>query len=667
MTNVSSKIRPVITAAVLLAALSRCFAAGLLTPIDCNSENNVFMKSHKVNVTINNGFARTEVDQVFGNNGCDNLRAIYSFPLPRQASLSELSLWIDGKEVMGEVLEKERAKKIHHEQMDKGGDTALAEKNDYKTFQISVYPVRAEGETRVRLVYYQPIEIDLNVGRYVYPLAEGGVDEEQLAFWSMDDKVREQFRFDLELKSAFPVKDVRVPAFMNQAIISKADGEQSGGEVYNITIDSPQGDALTRDIVVYYRLDDAVPARIEIVPYKIDAASEGTLMVVVTPAADLQRITEGTDWCFVLDKSGSMGGGKIAALVDGVSKVIGKMTSQDRFRIITFNDSAADFTGGYINATPENIQSTLNRVKAITAGGSTNLYAGIAMAYDKLDDDRTTAVILVTDGVANVGTTEQREFVKLLKQYDIRLFTFIIGNSANQPLLERLAIESNGFAMNVSESEDIVGRIIQAKAKVLYQNMHGVELVFGGEKVTELTPAKIGSLYQGQQLVMFGHYNGDGDLELEMKAKISGQERSWKCSVNLPAIDTDNPELERMWALSRIDELMQQVRDEGESSTLRNKIVALGTEYSLVTDYTSMLVVSEVEMENLGLQRKNADRVATERNAQQQKAAQPVKNYTQNNPNGGMFNGKSAPGVGSGPVGVLFVMFSVWLKRRRRN
>ena len=42
-------------------------------------------------------------------------------------------------------------------------------------------------------------------------------------------------------------------------------------------------------------------------------------MVVVTPAASLKRIAEGTDWTFVLDISGSMAGRKIATLGDGVS------------------------------------------------------------------------------------------------------------------------------------------------------------------------------------------------------------------------------------------------------------------------------------------------------------------------------------------------------------
>lgn len=46
-----------------------------------------------------------------------------------------------------------------------GNDTTLAEKDRYKTFDVSVYPVAAGAETRVRLVYCQPLGLDLGVGR----------------------------------------------------------------------------------------------------------------------------------------------------------------------------------------------------------------------------------------------------------------------------------------------------------------------------------------------------------------------------------------------------------------------------------------------------------------------------------------------------------------------
>lgn len=669
-------IAAILIAFLVLANVSE--GAGLLKPTNGDASD-VFIKSHHVNVVINNGFAKTEVDQVFGNSSDIDLEAIYTFPVPKQASLSEVSLWIDGKEIIGEVVERQQARQIYEDQLSKGNDTALAEKNDYMTFDVSVYPVRAGSETRVRLVYYQPLEIDSNVGRYLYPLAEGGVDDQRISFWAVDDVVHEEFTFDLTLKSAFPVQDVRVPGYMDKALIEQtgqAAEEGSGqSDEYHIRLDSTEGDALTRDIIVYYRLADDVPARVEVVPYRAGKNEDGTFMVVVTPAADLQRITEGIDWVFVLDKSGSMSGGKIATLADGVSRVIAKMSANDRFRVITFNNGAQDFSGGFKNATEGNVQSILGKLSALHADGGTNLFAGLSMAYNGLDDDRTTNILLVTDGVANIGPTQHSDFLNLLCQYDIRLYTFVIGNSANQPLMERLAKDSNGFAMNISDSDDIVGRIMQVKSKILYEGLHDVELKFHGERVKDLTPAKPGSLYQGQQLVMFGRYTGSGPVRVELSAKISGQQHSWDCDADFPEIDTDNPEIERLWALSMIDEMMQEIREMGESASLKQAIVNLGTEYSLVTDYTSMVVLSEEQMEEAGIQRRNADRVNRERTAQQQRNNQPAKNYrvdqNKQNPSGnnGAFDGRKSPGIGtgSGPVGPLFVGLAMWLNRRKRK
>lgn len=654
--------KQILCAAAVIAAAT-VHGAGLLKPVGA-LDSGTSIKSHRVEVVINNGFAQTTVDQVFSNHADQDFEAVYSLPLPKEASLSELSLWIDGKEVIGEVLEKEKARKAYEKQVAQGKETALAEKNDFKTFDISVGRIKAGQDTRVRIVYYQPMHIDLNIGRYVYPLAEGGVDDERIAFWETDNRVQEQFSFKLKLKSAFPLKDVRMPGYDQTAQISKT-GESENQTVYDIQIDSAEGGtSLSRDIICYYRLDDTAPARVELIPYRASSKEPGTFMAVITPAADLKPITEGIDWIFVLDKSGSMSGNKIQTLAKGVEKVLGKMSPNDRFKIVTFNNNAQNLTGGFIAATPENVQHWIQTVQGIQADGSTALFDGLKEAYNGLDSDRTTGIILVTDGVCNVGPTGHKAFLNLLHQYDIRLFTFVMGNSANQPLMDRLAKDSGGFAMNISDSDDIIGRLLQAKIQVMNECMHDVELTFGGEKVHHLTPAVTKSLFMGQQLVVFGRYDGSGSVDLKLTAKISGQPQEWNCSAVLPETDTANPELERLWALSSIDEIMEKVREDGESSKLRDQIVALGTDYSLVTDYTSMIVLDDEALENEGLQRRNLQRVQIERAAQQQRAAAPVQNYRTDN--GSTFNNRFAPGIGTGPVGPLFIGLIAWLNRRKK-
>ena len=655
---------------LFICIFSPAYGAGLLKPINGDS-NSVHIRSHNVDVTINNGFARTEVDQVFFNEADYDLEATYTFPLPRQASLSEVSLWIDGKEVIGEVVEKERAREIYENQKTRGNETALAEKDDFKVFNIHVGNIRANSETRIRCVYYQPLEIDLNIGRYVYPLAEGNVDEERIAFWTVDNAVHGTFNFDLELKSAFPVIDVRMPGLEGQAVIQKVQGDgdnTSTGDIYQAKLESAEGANLSKDVIFYYRLDDSVPARVELIPYRESPEQQGTFMAVVTPAASLQRIQEGVDWTFVLDVSGSMNGGKIQKLTDAVTRVLGKLTPNDRFHIVTFNNKVRELTNGYIQATEANIQSNIHKVQGIQAGGGTALFEGLKRAYKRLHDDRTSSLILITDGVCNVGPTQHADFLDLIQQRDVRLFTFVIGNSANRPLMEKLAKESGGFSMNISESDDIVGRLIQAKAKLLHECLYDVELKFHGKKVKSLTPDRLGNLYKGQQLIVFGRYDGSGDVNLELKARISGQEQTWQCNAMFPEVDRENPEIERLWALSMIEDSMETIREKGENESLRQDVIDLGVEYSFVTDYTSMVVFREDEMESEQIQRRNAGRVERERKAQQARSTAPVKNYRVDNLNNnqGAFQGSPSPGIGSGPVGPLFGLIILWFSRRKK-
>ncbi len=64
------------------------------------------IKEHDVHVTINNGVAVTEVEQVFVNTEDRVVEALYTFPVPKNASVSNFSMWIGGKEMIGEVVEK---------------------------------------------------------------------------------------------------------------------------------------------------------------------------------------------------------------------------------------------------------------------------------------------------------------------------------------------------------------------------------------------------------------------------------------------------------------------------------------------------------------------------------------------------------------------------------
>ena len=617
-------------------------AAGLLTPKGQSSSLDI--RDHKVKVVVDDGYVLTEIDQVFINTSINDTEAVYSFPVPSHAAVAEFTYWIDGLPVTGEVLKKEAARTLYEEEKAAGRETALAEKDEYRTFDISVYPVRANSDVRIRLVYIQSAVVDTGIGRYVYPLEEGGVDEERLAFWEVKNEVIGTFSFDLELKSSYPIDAVRLPEQPN-AVLNKLDAghwmvdlhsvgsnpadaelEQQiaaieAGETPEPATSSSGVANLDKDIVVYWRHAPDLPGTVDLVTHKPDASGRGTFMLTFTPGDDLPVIEDGRDWVFVLDVSGSMQG-KFATLANGVQQALGKLNPNDRFRIFAFNNSAREVTSGFVTATPQNVGQYTDAVGRLNADGGTNLYAGLRAGLDSLDSDRSAGIALVTDGVANVGVTEKKEFLKMMGEYDVRLFTFIMGNSANQPLLEAMTEVSNGFAMETSNSDDISGQLMQATAKIRHAALHDVQLDINGLKVADLTPERIGSLYHGEQLQVLGHYWGADEAKVKLTGKVGGQDVEYKTAFSMPVQSDLNPELERIWAYATIENLQSKMDYFGADQDTEDAITDLAKEYGLVTNYTSMIVVRDEVFAAQGIKRTNQQRVATERAAQQTRSTQ---------------------------------------------
>ena len=604
-------------ALLVLAAATGAKAAGTLTPVG-STDAPIEIRDHHVQVVINNGFAHTEVTQTFYNPNASDLEGVYAFPVPVSASLSEVTIFAGEREIHGEVVEKERAQRIYEEEKSRGNDAGLATKNGYQTFEFRVSPIRARTETRMRFVYYQPVEVDTGVGRYIYPLAEGGTDEIAKSFWLPNEKVEGTFSVELELKSAWPVANVRVPGFENEALV-----EDLGEGDYRVLLER-QGASLDRDFAFYYRLVDGLPGRVELIPYRADPSAPGTFMLVLTPGLDLQPITQGADHVFVLDVSGSMSS-KIATLGHGVGQALGELDPDDRFRIVTFNDRADELTRGWVPATPEKVSHWTKQVSALRSGGSTNMYAGLSLALGDLDDDRATNVILVTDAVTNTGVIDPAKFHELMKQYDVRLFGFLMGNSANWPLMRLVTEASGGFYAQISNADDILGQILLAKSKITHEALHDAEFEIDGVHVADATGRIVGKVYRGQQLVLFGRYEGEGRAELTLRARLTGQDRTYRTTVEFPKLATDDPELERLWAMSRIEEL-ETLADTGllDAEESRVAIRDLGVSYQLVTDETAMVVLDDAAFEHHGVERRNRSRTALEHAAQQRRRSRPA-------------------------------------------
>ncbi|MDX2427488.1 MAG: VIT and VWA domain-containing protein [Xanthomonadales bacterium] len=654
-------------------------AAGLMTPTGSDLPQ-LEIREHHVNVVIEDGYAITRVEQVFANPHATDLEAIYSFPVPEKAAVGEFTYWIDGSPVTGEVLEKQQAREIYQQEKQAGRETALTEQDSYRTFDIAVYPVRAGQDVRISLTYIQPVHIDTSIGRYVYPLEEGGVDEQKMSFWSYQDSVEASFSFNLSFRSTWPIDEFRLPQHPQANVQQLSDGEWNVSmvsETPSLEEGSTPATAptavhrLDKDIVVYWRQVQGLPGSVELVTYKENPGQRGTFMLTLTPGDDLEPITRGRDWVFVLDISGSMEG-KFQSLIEGVNRGLANLNPDDRFRIILFNNQPREITHGFENAIAENVQNAIRALESNHPNSGTNLFAGLNLGIHSLDADRSSALVLVTDGVANLGYTEKQDFLDLLEQTDVRLFSFVLGNSANRPLLESMARVSNGFAINVSNSDDIAGKLLEATSRLTHEALHDIDLRIAGVKVGDLTPEQFCSLYRGQQLIVFGHYWGSGEASLSLDGKVSGRHINYSTIFQFPEVATLHPEIERLWAFAKIEDLQNRLDYFGEDADIEQAITDVAVENGLVTDYTSMIVLREERFQELGLKRLNRSRVEKEQLARQERVVKGIRNNRVDNSQPMYAEPRASHGNGGGAFDiwmllVLLPLMILHLKTRRRN
>src|SRR5258708_38923919 len=105
--------RPVPILAVLLCWTKQAGARGLLMP-KAETLPPLAMLNHAVSVAIDDQVATTRVEQTFRNHTDRPLEATYVFPVPQGASVNKFTMWVDSKEVKGELVEAKQAREIYN-------------------------------------------------------------------------------------------------------------------------------------------------------------------------------------------------------------------------------------------------------------------------------------------------------------------------------------------------------------------------------------------------------------------------------------------------------------------------------------------------------------------------------------------------------------------------
>lgn len=163
---------------------------------------------------------------------------------------------------------------------------------------------------------------------------------------------------------------------------------------------------------------------------------------------------------FVLDKSGSMTGEKIAKAKEAAIAAIQRLSKRDIVSVVAYDSTVRVIVPATKLTDKKMVCDSIRRVEA---GGTTALFAGVSKGAEELrkflDKNRVNRVILLSDGLANVGPQSPSELGNLgasLMKEGISVSTMGLGLDYNEDLMSQLASRSGGNHIFIEKASDLV-------------------------------------------------------------------------------------------------------------------------------------------------------------------------------------------------------------------
>jgi ferric-dicitrate binding protein FerR (iron transport regulator) len=519
-----------------------------------------------VDVRVEDGVVRATLDQTFFNHINSDLEGVYSFPLPPDAAISRLAMYVDGRLNEGGIVERDRGRDIYEGIVYRRRDPALLEWMNGNEFRVRVFPLPARSEKRIILSYTQPIERLYDTARVEVPLPEIDVPV-----------ARVNYRVRVVGGDHYDVRSV------SHAFAVTSEGED------RVASFSAENEPLGQDIVLSLR--EEKPAPRTIASYR--DASGTYLMARVQPelpaasAAPAGRDWPGRDWVVLFDTSASRDAAALAAQRRLFAELARQWDVNDRFSVVAFDASVRVLPGGPRRASDAAaLDEALSFLAAESAAriGVTDVASALGRA-NELFGGRPGHVLYLGDGVATAGETRPAALAALIPGH-----TFVgvaVGSSVDRAALEGLAQATGGTFAAIDPAEDLGWRAFDLVSELNVSRLAGVEAELfdgdGREVKAEIHASARAS--GGADVVVLARVKDapPGPLVLALHGRAGAA--PWDERVAIPAEPGQARYIPELWARRHIEGLLAHAEDNREA------ITDLALDHFLVTPFTSLLVL----------------------------------------------------------------------------
>jgi Ca-activated chloride channel family protein len=628
-------------------------------------EQSYKIKELEVNVSLQDQIAKVQVSQSFVNTGSRQMEVSFVFPLPYDGAVDRMTFMLDGKEVDAKLMTAAEARRIYEGYVRRNQDPALMEWIGTGMFKTSVFPVPPGATRKVTLKFSQICRQHSGLTELTFPLSTAKYTAEPV----------EQVKIQVNVQSQAKIKNVYSPS---HTVEIKRPSDNNVTVSYSSTKEIP-----TADFRLLYDVGDK-PLGANVISYKPTEGDDGYFVLLVSPEIKRSQDKPLTKTVvFVVDRSGSMSGKKIEQAKGALRFVLNNLREGDLFNIVAYDSAVESFRPELQKFNDESRQAALGFVEGLYAGGSTNIDGALQAAFAQLQDDsRANYIVFLTDGLPTAGERTEPKIAENAKQRNkvrARVFSFGVGYDVNSRLLDKLSRLCFGQSQYVRPNEDIEAHVSQLYARIGAPALKDIAITVDAEEfpaergslVNRIYPKDAYDLFAGDQLVLVGRYKQGGAAKITIRGSIDGTKHEFHFPVQLTKKSNDETFAfaEKLWAMRRVGEIIDEIDLQGKNQELINELVGLATRHGILTPYTSFLADENANVHDLATNTRRAgvalDSLSTAEGVsgfvqrdikaqfQRAKNAAPQSSAAPGFGGGGFGGGAGAPAAGAAPMQAL--------------
>lgn len=533
-------------------------------------EAQLSLRKYHIDVFVEDGFARTTIDQTYFNHNPWRLEGTFYFPLPPDASLSRLAMYVsDGKEcklMEGGMAERDYARNVYESIVTRQQDPALLEWIDGSTFKMRVFPLEGRQEKRIILSYTQRLASLYGRSSYRFP---AGHSLDVVRHWSFHARIKG----GADLSWASDSLALKATKDNGDLLLDAAAQSIKIDHDVQVSLFDPR---LANEATVRFSSAEQDGARYLMLRYR---------PLLATSSA---KRTSRKDWVFLFESSSQRDPLLARVQIDVIRTILANAEHDDTFAVLTAGTRTQAWTDEPRPVTPENARAAIEFLEQTHLVGALDLGRALSAAEPLLKAGTNPYLVHLGSGIPILGERREEVLARRIPA-NVHYAGVGVGKRWSRSFMKQAAELSDGYFTQINPDEPISWRAFELVSTLNTPRLLNMQVADPDKQAVFLSYAN--SVAQGEEFCAIARLESGQSIPetVTIGGTLNGE--PIRQTVVVEDVGEHADYLPRTWAKVKIDRLLAE-----NAAQNKSRIVELSTAMYVMTPFTSLLVLENEEM-----------------------------------------------------------------------